>query len=183
MKITEDTGLPIYLCDPHSPWHRGTNENTNGLLSSTFPKCTNVSLSLYGPGILDNVAAELNARPRTVGRTPAERTRPTILRPVRIRCSDRLNPRGIPRGCAKSYVGEAMSGVTGGRLVHPDAVGDSEPVVATSSGRSGFSLRDRDATPRQRRCQVPARRRRKAVSSAQHRECRRRDHRMPSLGR
>jgi IS30 family transposase len=61
-RFTDETGVPVYFCDPRSPWQRGSNENTNGLLRQYFPKRTEIAH--YTQAELDDVAAELNGRPR-----------------------------------------------------------------------------------------------------------------------
>ncbi len=109
-RFSIDSGVTVYFCDPRSPWQRGSNENTNGLLRQYFPKRTSVAVSEVH---LDAVAAELNARPRaTLGwMTPAEklcRAHGRRLKTARspdqsdTRCSNAT--RGIPTGSRGSLL-------------------------------------------------------------------------------
>jgi len=93
--FTVATNVKVYFCDPQSPWQRGSNENTNGLLRQYFPKRTD--LSGYSQSELDKVALRLNQRPRkTLGfETPASRLRASVASPA-LSVSGFLAPAPIP---------------------------------------------------------------------------------------
>jgi IS30 family transposase len=76
--FTVATNVQVYFCDPHSPWQRGSNENTNGLLRQYFPRGTD--LSRFSQDYLNRIARRLNQRPRkTLGfETPADRLQPVL---------------------------------------------------------------------------------------------------------
>ena len=80
-QITMATKMAIYFCDPHSPWQRGSNENTTALLRQYFPKDTD--LSTHSPQRLLEVANELNDRPRQTlgGSTPTQAMQRLLLEP------------------------------------------------------------------------------------------------------
>ena len=89
--LSERTGLKFYFAHPHSPWERGINENTNGLLRRYLPK--GEDLSVYSQDQLDDIAARFNARPRSLGwKAPAELFLPIGAFDFQKHWSGKINP-------------------------------------------------------------------------------------------
>ena len=156
-EITMATGMPIYFCDPHSPWQRGSNENTNGLLREYFPKGTD--LSFQGPGILENVAAELNHRPRKRHGylTPAEVLATLISNPSNQNrcCRHRLNP-PVSKRMGYETAGQLQSLVESARCAPPND--HRMPPKSAESHRPGGRS---SAEIRRASCGIAGRRRRR----------------------
>jgi hypothetical protein len=109
-RFTINTGVQVYFCDPRSPWQRGSNENTNGLLRQYFPQ-THRDRAHYTQADLDPVAAQLNGRPRqTLGWKTPSQALDAALRRTKACCRGASHRRAIgPRaaGCLTGVRAEA----------------------------------------------------------------------------
>jgi hypothetical protein len=147
-RFTFATNVQVYFCDPRSPWQRGSNENTNGLLRQYFPRGTN--FSRISQSYLNSIALRLNQRPRkTLGfETPADKLQEVLHSPVELTAPQLPFPRSLLFAFSRRFEDNAPRGPS---LVKGCVARERNP-----PGRGPTSNGNKSAGSPHRRPQVPA---------------------------